>query len=220
MDDATPPWRALDRRERERFTPAREVAPAAEPRTVKAPAVFAELATGAQKLEANARNIREAALASEDAEGGWLWTVLIEENGEKSLDLLNAAARARQQIRVEQAAAEGEARELQKQLSEARARIAGYERQLAEIDERIVRPMCARLGQGDTRVIKTGLVRVAIFKSPARVEIADDDVVALLPDDCRRVTYAADKKAIKAHLEAGERFPGIELRHDTRVDWR
>lgn len=224
----------MDRRERDRLPPRtwggqpgdeiETPAPPTPTRAAKAVAagVVDELAARREKLESNARDIREAALASEDgsAKDGLLWALLDLQNSEKSLDLLDAAAQVRRDIRLEQAAAKAVVGELQAQLEEARARLDGYDRQLAEIEERIVRPVCARLGQGDTRVVKTGVVRVAIHKTPARVVISDPDVVPLLPDEMRRVKYEPDKSAIKAALEAGATFPGIELQHNTRVDWR
>jgi len=199
-------------------------APPTPTRAAKAVAagVVDELASRREKLEANARDIREAALASEEgaSKDGLLWALLDLQNSEKSLDLLDAAAQVRQGIRLEQAAARAVVKELQAQLAEARARLDGYDRQLVEIEERLVRPVCARLGQGDTKVVKTGLVRVAIHRTPSRVVISDPDVVPLLPDEMRRVTYEPVKSAIKAALEAGAVFPGIELQHDTRVDWK
>lgn len=177
------------------------------------------LANRQEQIAANARDIRDAALASEDGDG-MLWVLLSVENEEKAQALLDAAAQVRRDIRLEQAVAQAHIAARLQEVTEARVRLAGYDRQLAVIEERVVRPVCDRLGQGTTRVVKTGLVRVAIHKMPARVEIRDPDIVQLLPDRYRRVKVEADKTALKAALEAGESIPGVELVHETRVDWK
>lgn len=142
--------------------------------------------------------------------------------------LLDAAASRARDLRRRIKGAQAAKDEATKEANLAAARIAEDEKDLAEIEDNLVRPLCSGFGKGKTHEVNTGYARVALVRNPPSVTMTEEakrceqDVMAMLPTDLLIIKPAKpNKTAIAEVLKAGKPVPGFILQTGaTRVDWR
>jgi hypothetical protein len=137
--------------------------------------------------------------------------------------LLDAASEAADRIGAELAKHEALAKLFARRAAEAEAEARVARAQLAALDRVVVVPLVSSFGsvpRGKKAVTLAGeLARCSLHRSRHHV-VVDPAALVLLPADCRRVTVAPDKEAIKDRLERGEALPGCTMEPGAlRVRW-
>lgn len=137
--------------------------------------------------------------------------------------LLDAASEAADRLSGDLARHEALAKLHARRAAEAEAEARVARAQLAALDRAVVVPLVSTFGavpRGKKAVSLAGeLARCSLHRSREHV-VVDAAALVLLPADCRRVTVAPDKEAIKDRLERGESLPGCTLEPGAlRVRW-
>lgn len=156
------------------------------------------------------------------------WATLMPSDPKSAGVVLDAAAVKARDLRRKIVQANAARDDAEREANLARARRAEYEQQLCELEENLVRPLCAEFGAGNTHQLDTGFARVALWRKPASVifserseDLTEADVIAVLPREFVRLhDPEPDKKKIKEALESGVVVPGFELRSTgTTIRW-
>lgn len=137
--------------------------------------------------------------------------------------LLDAASEAAGRLAEQLAQHEALARLHASRAADAEESARAARAQLAALERVVVVPLVEAFGavpKGRKAAQLAGdLARVSLQRTRPHV-VVDAAAVVLLPADCRRVTVAADKDAIKLRLERGEALPGCSIEQGAfRVRW-